>query len=78
MPIPILINTVPASGVSIFFYPKIGFFLKPYIRDLIFFKNANLVFIEKSEFFLKILDEALHGPKEALKGLGSPKKRLEG
>ena len=34
------------------FFPKNCFFLKPNIRDLSFFsKNANVAFIEKSEFF---------------------------
>ena len=39
--------------VSLFF-PKIGFFLIPNLRDLSFFyRNVNVVFIEKSEFFYK-------------------------
>ena len=32
--------------------PKIMFFLKPIIQELFFYKNANVVFIGKSEFFL--------------------------
>ena len=33
----------------LFFFLKIGFYPKPNVRDLIFFKNANAVFVEKSE-----------------------------
>ena len=63
------------TGQGSLFFPKIGFFLKPNNLDLSFgYRNANVVFIEKSDFFLKSLKLALKGPKEVLKGLGSSKK----
>ena len=40
------------QGSLFFFSPKIGF-LKPNIWDLSFSKNVDVVFIEKSDFFLK-------------------------
>ena len=41
-------------GVS-FFLKIFFFFLKPNSQDLSFYRNANVVFIEKSEFFSKKL-----------------------
>ena len=38
---------------SLFFSSKNLFFSKPNVQDLSFSKNANVVFIEKSEYFLK-------------------------
>ena len=45
---------VVASQGSLF-SPKIGLFLKTNTRNLSFYRNAKVVFIEKSEFFLKVL-----------------------
>ena len=46
---------VVASQGSLF-SPNIGLFLKTNNRDLSFYRNAKVVFIEKSEFFLKALN----------------------
>ena len=37
---------------GLYFLLKSCFFLKPIIQELFFYKNANVVFIGKSEFFL--------------------------
>ena len=57
---------VVASQGSLF-SPKIGLFLKTNTRNLSFYRNAKVVFIEKSDFFLKSF-------KQALKCLGRPNK----